>query len=178
MPFELTPLAEDKYQDAIPLLHSSSAKKCADGRDLQSPELWSGPVKDHPEMTAYWYSLDDHVLGYVMVRPLALLNLLGREVVRGWVSQDMRGRGLFARLLVAASEGQNLISDRDGMTRDAYLAWLRVKGLVLGYYDQWAMGRVEANSMPTPDTFSRGPTGSRWLMVLSPMQAQENRTEA
>lgn len=122
-----------------------------------------------PDARAYWIgNFTDGCVAYLIVEQFGLPGLRGQQAIRGWVANDLRGKGLFSMLMLAASAGSCLISDRDGMTEDAHNAWMNAKGYSRHYYDQHRMELVEPPEVPDLEKFTTDPAGRRWLLVLTP----------
>lgn len=164
MPYRLPPLSDEDYRAVLPLLRPLPSCRPGPVQSVPDGELWRGSVDGNNELSALWIRLDADIIGYVAFERLALPNVCGIHLKRGWISASYRGQGAFPELLREVSGGTTLIGDRDGMTEDAFRSMKAARGFTPSYLDQATWTRVRADQVSDDCAF--GPGGSRWLLLL------------
>ncbi|QDD66657.1 hypothetical protein EJD96_22070 [Herbaspirillum seropedicae] len=147
-------------------------------KDVKDMVLYKAEVNQQPDAIAYWIGRleiegqADMYVAYMIVRPIQSPGLKGLEVIRSWIEPNLRGQGIYSVLLkAAASEGNGahiLVSDREGMTPDAYRAWENVSGFHKKFYDVKNGLTVEESDVPANEKYTPFGQGENWWYLLIP----------
>ena len=128
--------------------------------------LWRAPTGAPWDPITYWIGAEGLVVAFATVRPFASGAITGLEAIRAWSSPGLRATGLVRLLLVAASEGRPLISDREGMTPVAYAGMTKVQGVRRYWLDAVHDKLCDESEVPEGERFSTSPAAKRWCLVL------------
>ena len=129
-------------------------------------------VNQKADHVAYWLRYENRILAYLITRPIRINDLCGNEAVRGWVAPELRGKGIFQDLIDDASRDGLLISDLEGMTCAAHMAWLNARGFSKTYINRWNGTATEAKLPVDGRYFSDASEAASWLMVLKKMPSE------
>lgn len=129
-------------------------------------------IGDVPDGVGFWTGNDEEYLAFLALRPISYGCISGFEAFKAWTDPDFRRRGLARELLVQACRalGQ-IISDKTGMTKEAYELWQgigRAGDLQLHYLDCRNGNICPLADIPPADLYSCFDSGARWQMLLRP----------
>jgi GNAT superfamily N-acetyltransferase len=121
----------------------------------QDKHIWTCPTR---EGSGYWIgSMSGGNVGfhaYLILVPRSLGQLDFLETKRAWVEEAYRRQGLGTRLLEAAAAKYPLLSDRDGMTREAFAQWESAQGFRRRWWDDQNKDFVADSSVPVSERLS------------------------
>ena len=150
-------ISVEGYEDEELGIYKSPLKE---GNELGGIGYWVGIQNDHDENT---------IIAFFIVKPLTLENLSGITGLRGYVHPEIRKKGIYRKLRVAASDGGPLISDLAGQTEDSFLSWMKDPHFSKQFYDYNSGRLVDPSNVPEDEQHTEYSQGSRWLLVLTPI---------